>query len=160
MVPQQQQQQQQQPMRGQQGTISEAGPRSSSSSSGSEDIQDAEDLAANPQQVGRDPFASSGQGGQQQRGRSGRTWAQKLPYQQCSNTTLTFDVSFIGGVQQAQVGESEDPLFGTGAGMMREVTAEPEQWHPYTSTVIHWRGLASASGVAKGEQRVAWGRRE
>jgi hypothetical protein len=47
---------------------------------------------------------------QQQQGRPGRTWAQKVPFSQCANTTLTYDVSFIGSVKYAQVGESPAEL--------------------------------------------------
>jgi hypothetical protein len=77
-------------------------------------------MAANPDQVGIDPFSGSALLGQQQQlqqwqqqqqtqppqAGAGRTPQQKFPFRQCANATLMFDVSFVGPVQYAQVGES------------------------------------------------------
>jgi hypothetical protein len=84
---------------------------STSSSGGGYDPGDSSEVAANVQQVGFDPFASSQQQQLEQQRKQGRvtrpprSWQQKFPFAQCVNSTLTFDVSFIGAVQYAQVGE-------------------------------------------------------
>jgi hypothetical protein len=92
------------------GTVDEAGPRTPPTSSSTEDEEDAAAVAANPAQVGTDPFAPPDsliqrQQQQQQQPRRGRSPEQKFPFTQCANATTTFDVSFIGKVQYAQVGE-------------------------------------------------------
>jgi len=106
------------------GTVTEAGPRQqrgmspppAAAGAGSNAVTDDEEsMVGSENQVGVDPFRTSPrtpaqwqqqqQQQQQQPRRPGRTWDQKFPFPQCANATLMFDVSFVGKVKYAQVGE-------------------------------------------------------
>lgn len=100
------------------GTVSEAGPRSQQATAGMSAmgqwgsgssgarvtvVADNDDSMMPDGQVGGS--SSSGDSTQQLQQPSVGRGQQKFPFAQCANTTLMYDVSFIGSVQYAQVGE-------------------------------------------------------